>query len=131
MLPKGMTVSQLLFKTEGRIPRSTLWLRFLLPVWVLSIVVVVIDFSTGLMDEETGIGVFSGLFTLLILYPSIAVLIKRLHDRNRSGWFYLLFLVPLVNIWLAVECYFLRGTAGDNQYGEDPLSSTNKAIRES
>ncbi len=122
MLPKGMTVAQLLFSTRGRIPRSTFWLRFVLPVWVLTIIAVVIDFATGLIDVDAGIGVFSGLFTVLLIYPSIAVCIKRFHDRNRSGWFYLLLFVPLLNIWPTIELYFLRGTDGDNDYGPDPLS---------
>jgi len=121
MSPKNMTVAQFLFSPHGRIPRSTFWLRFYLPVMALAIVAAVLDVSLGTLDEESGFGLFAGLFTFLVIYPSIAVCIKRLHDRDRSGWFYLLLLVPLVNIWMGIELYFLRGTGGPNRYGPDPL----------
>jgi len=53
------------------------------------------------------------------LIPSIAVLMRRLHDTNRSGWWFLLAFVPLLNLVLLVFM-FLDGTAGDNDYGRDP-----------
>ena len=117
-----MTVSQFFLSTSGRISRSTLWLGFVLPTWVLGIIAMVIDAAMGLFDEEAGIGVLSGLFSVLLIYPSIAVSIKRFHDRNRSGWFLLLMLVPILNIWPAIELYFIRGTRGDNNFGLEPLS---------
>jgi uncharacterized membrane protein YhaH (DUF805 family) len=48
-------------------------------------------------------------------------LIKRSHDRDRSGWFILLFLVPLLNLWPLIELLFLRGTIGSNRFGPDPV----------
>jgi uncharacterized membrane protein YhaH (DUF805 family) len=54
---------------------------------------------------------------VLAIYPSIAVSVKRAHDRDRSGWFVLLGLVPLVNLWVVVELGFLAGTPGANTYG--------------
>jgi len=50
----------------------------------------------------------------------VAIYVKRLHDRNHSGWFALLLLVPLVNLWPAIEIMFLRGTRGPNRFGADP-----------
>jgi len=62
---------------------------------------------------------------LLFLYPSIVICIKRLHDPDHAGWFYLLFFVPLVNIWIGIELYFLRGTEGANRFGPDPLEGSS------
>lgn len=68
-----------------------------------------------------------GIYALAIFIPNIAVTIRRLHDRNMSGWFLLLFIVlsaiPLVGMlvgiaWLVLM--FLPGTPGPNKYGPDP-----------
>ncbi len=68
-----------------------------------------------------------GLWALAIFIPNIAVNIRRLHDRDMSGWFLLLFIVlsaiPFINIlvsigWLVLMC--LEGTRGPNKYGPDP-----------
>ena len=56
-------------------------------------------------------------FTLL---PTTFVNIKRCHDLGHSGWYYMLFPIPFVNIWLAIELSFLSGDAGPNQFGEKP-----------
>ena len=73
-----------------------------------------------------GVGLL-GLYALAVIVPSIAVTVRRLHDRNMSGWFVLLFIVlsaiPLVGIlvsigWLVLMC--LPGTPGPNKFGPDP-----------
>jgi uncharacterized membrane protein YhaH (DUF805 family) len=78
-------------------------------------------FRQGTYNEEFGIGIFGGIFWVLALYPLVSVFVKRIHDRDRAGWFFLLLFVPLVNLWPVVEIYFLKGTEGENQYGPDPL----------
>jgi len=60
-----------------------------------------------------------GLFALAIIVPYIGVGIRRLHDVNKSGWFLLLGLIPLVNFYL-LYLLVIEGTIGDNQYGPDP-----------
>lgn len=70
-------------------------------------------------------GVYGPLTSLVILaaiVPSIAVGVRRLHDQDKSGWFMLLGLIPLVGIVLLVF-FCLEGTKGPNQYGPDPLGS--------
>jgi uncharacterized membrane protein YhaH (DUF805 family) len=116
-----MSFSQLYFSTEGRIPRSTYWLKYYLPFTIIGVLSILLDLAVGTLDMEAGYGVFNTIAGLLMLWPTIAVHIKRLHDRDRSGWFYLLFLVPLVNIWVLIEVMFLKGTEGPNRFGEDPL----------
>jgi uncharacterized membrane protein YhaH (DUF805 family) len=62
-----------------------------------------------------------GLYSLLLIWPSIAIYIKRAHDRDWPWPFILLFLVPLVNFWPLIELWFLRGTIGGNRFGADPV----------
>lgn len=117
-----MSLSQLLFSTEGRIPRSTYW-YFLLAYFMIGIIALLIDIMVGtfVYVGNGGTGLFMTLISFIMMYPTFAVYIKRLHDRNRSGWFVLLAMIPFVNIWVGIEVAFLRGTYGDNQYGADPL----------
>jgi len=117
-----MSIANFLFSHKGRISRSTYWLKYFVPYLVIYIVAVVIDKNLGMFDPRTGIGTLSTIFSLLALYPSIIISIKRCHDRNRTGWFTLVGLIPLVNLWYLVEIGFLKGTTGSNKYGPDPLA---------
>jgi len=109
-----MPLSQFLFSLEGRIPRSDFWLKFHLPVAALSLLVGVVDFSTG------G-GAFMFVFSLVVFWPAIAVGVKRLHDRDKSGWMLLLLIIPLVGtIWFFIDAGCLEGTPGTNRHGPDP-----------
>lgn len=83
-----------------------------------------------------GAGLF-GLFALGILVPSIAVNVRRLHDRDMSGWWYLGFIVlsniPIVGILVAIAylvLMFLPGTPGPNRFGEDPKDPTQASVFE-
>ena len=116
-----MTISQLLFSFQGRITRSTFWLRFYLPYTIIYIICLLLDMVIGTYDKASGLGIISVIYMVAAIFPSLAVSVKRCHDRNRSGWFLLVGLIPLVNIWVLIELGFLRGTIGDNQYGPDPL----------
>jgi uncharacterized membrane protein YhaH (DUF805 family) len=107
----------LFFSLDGRIGRSTYWLKFFLPYVVVYVALVLLDLACGTIDHEAGMGVFSGVFLLLTMYSSIAVGVKRCHDRDRSGWFLLVGIVPGLNLWLLVELGLLEGTVGPNTYG--------------
>lgn len=67
----------------------------------------------------------TGLITLVLYIPfiwtSLAIAVKRWHDRDKSGWWILIGIIPLIGpIWQFVETGCLRGTMGRNQYGSDP-----------
>jgi uncharacterized membrane protein YhaH (DUF805 family) len=94
----------------------------MLPLIGLFIGAAIVDASLGTVDAADEVGLFSGLLCLVSFYPTLAVSVKRCHDRGRSAWFLLLWLLPLVNIWVAIELGCLKGTTGPNVYGEDPLS---------
>jgi|SRR4030095_10402081 uncharacterized membrane protein YhaH (DUF805 family) len=59
---------------------------------------------------------------LMFLIASIMLQVKRCHDRDKSGWFVLVALVPPLTLWYLIETLCLRGTKGSNRFGRDPLS---------
>lgn len=78
--------------------------------------------SAAIMAAMSRILIPSAIIGLVLLWPSLAVYTKRWHDRNKSGWWTLIGLIPVIGgLWLLIELGFLKGTAGPNQYGPDPL----------
>ena len=62
-----------------------------------------------------------GVGYILVLWSSLAVAVKRAHDRGKSGWWILIMLVPIVGfIWWLVDLGILEGQEGPNKYGPDP-----------
>jgi uncharacterized membrane protein YhaH (DUF805 family) len=104
---------------KGRARRKEYWF-FILFNLIASVVLTVIDFMTGLLDAELGIGLLSGLYSLAVLIPSLAVTVRRLHDTDRSGWWLLIGLVPLIGAIVLLVFMLLDGTPGDNQHGANP-----------
>lgn len=108
----------------GRARRKEYWffqLFVLLVVMVLSLA----DRMLGVLDEESGIGLLSGLFSLAMFIPSLAVSIRRLHDTDRTGWWALLYFVPLLGFLVLLVFFLQDGTRGTNRYGEDPKAGTS------
>lgn len=108
-----MDFKTLFLSPEGRINRKPYWMGLL----VLMGTSFVIQILAGVAQSPA-----IGYLSIVILVPAVMMAIKRLHDRGRSGWFYLLMIIPLVNIWIAIEILFLAGTPGPNRYGPDPLN---------
>ena len=107
---------------EGRIGRQQMWMGIIV-LFVVGIIAMVLDMILGTISAESGIGVISGIVSLISLYPSFALYAKRWHDRGKSGWWTLILIIPIVGVsWWFVECGCLRGTDGPNQYGNDPLA---------
>ena len=123
---------------EGRINRKPFWLSLLALVVVEWIVILVFgmilgtsmmgSFDPNMPPDEAASAAMKAMIPfwivgLLFLYPALAIYAKRWHDRGKSGWWTLIILVPLIgSIWFLVECGFLRGTEGPNQFGNDPLA---------
>ncbi len=80
-------------------------------------------FAVGLVLRLIGGDVLSGIFGLAVLLPGIGVAVRRLHDLDRTGWWYLLVLIPLIGALVLIFFFFIhRGTAGPNRFGPDPLA---------
>jgi uncharacterized membrane protein YhaH (DUF805 family) len=139
-----MNLGNLLFAFQGRVNRAKYWLAIL--IWVIAAVALGAIAATAI---ATGAWTLALLFYAVAIIPalvsSVAVGIKRLHDRDKSGWWFVVFyLVPIllqllgaylgplhlifalgafaITIWAFVELGCLRGTVGANQYGPDPLA---------
>jgi len=115
-----MSLSEFYFSFKGRVSRADYWLKFALPLTGILVVCFIIDSAMGTLNAELGLGLFSGIVFILSIWPSLAISVRRLKDRDRNPWLLLLNCVPIVNIWISIELYFLGGTDGSNQYGPDP-----------
>jgi uncharacterized membrane protein YhaH (DUF805 family) len=60
---------------------------------------------------------------LALLLPNLAVAVRRLHDTDRSGWWLLIALLPLIGLIVLIVFFCIRGTPGPNRFGPDPLAS--------
>lgn len=108
---------------SGRARRSEYW-YFVLFSMLAGFVLGALD---GLLvGFNSNFQPLSTIFSLLILLPSLTVAIRRLHDRDMSGWWLLLFLVPLLGAIALVVIFALPGTAGRNRFGPDPLGFSSK-----
>lgn len=102
---------------QGRSRRKEYWL-YTLFVFILSAIAAIIDRSLNFVDA--GGGPVNGVLSLALLCPGIAVSVRRLHDIDRSGWWLLLFLLPIVG-WIVLLVWACTdGTTGSNGYGVDP-----------
>lgn len=98
---------------EGRARRKEYWM-FTLFNLIFAILAMVIG---GLL--ETG-AVFYFIYVLATLIPNLSVSVRRLHDVGKSGWMYLVAIIPLVGfIWLLV-LFVTDSQPGDNEYGPNP-----------
>jgi len=103
----------------GRSRRKEYWFFVLFNILV-SMAFAVVDYFTGTYSASYGMGLLGGLYALGVFLPAIAVTIRRLHDTDRSGWWILIVLVPIIGgIWLLVLMLF-DSQPGDNKYGPSP-----------
>jgi uncharacterized membrane protein YhaH (DUF805 family) len=108
---------------SGRARRKEYWMFVLFNI-IFLIVAVILDNILGTAIEDVGYGLFYIVYSLAVLIPAIAVGVRRLHDTDRSGWWLLISLIPIIGgIWLIV-LLATAGTAGENNYGADPKAST-------
>ncbi len=103
---------------SGRARRKEYWM-FILFNFIISIVFTFIDMQVGTYDMRSGYGLISTIYSLVVLVPSIAVAVRRMHDVGKSGWF---ILIPIYNFILAVT----DGDKGANEYGPDPKDPNSK-----
>ena len=122
-----MSWKQFYFSPDGRVIRREWWFRFFLPLLVIWVGAAIVDTALYLALQYTQHAILEILFYLQF-YPWFVVNVKRFHDRNKSGWWVLITLIPILgDLWLVVECGCLRGTIGDNRYGPDPLAGNSAA----
>ena len=101
---------------SGRARRKEYWMFFLFNI----IIAFVLGFIEGLAGSSGLIGIF---YSLAVLIPGIAVSVRRLHDTDRSGWWLLIGLVPIVGAIVLLVFMVFDSQSGQNQYGEYPKES--------
>jgi uncharacterized membrane protein YhaH (DUF805 family) len=108
---------------EGRARRKEYWFFALFYVLVF-LALALVDGVTGTYNEDAGIGLLSGLYVLATLIPSLAVMVRRLHDIGRSGWWVLVGLVPLLGdiVLLVFACF--DSQPGVNRFGPNPKAES-------
>ena len=145
------------FSFSGRLNRKPYCLRSLLlvAITIISFIALFSFVGVGIAEAQNPFAILGELgivlvlvlaLYLIILVASVALAVRRLHDRDKSGWWVLVFiLLPSVlqsaagqapdlalvlqlasfaiSLWALVELGFLRGTPGPNRYGPDPLAS--------
>jgi len=109
-------MQHMLFSFNGRISRKPYWM-FMLILIVGVVVATIID--TAITGQT---GIVSVIFMLIMIWSSLAIQVKRWHDRDKSGWWVLINIVPIIGpIWAFVENGLLTGTEGNNRFGDSPL----------
>lgn len=98
---------------QGRARRKEYWMFVLFNF--------IIAFVLNLLSRFIGVfGILSGLYTLAVLIPSLAVCVRRLHDIGKSGWWLFIILVPLFGSILLIVWYCQDSQEGENAYGPCP-----------
>lgn len=122
---------EFLFGFSGRVGRGGWWLGQLAVIAILIAVVVLAVIDIGSVPKGTPadelIQHMSGSTLAAILamlaistWINVAVTIKRFHDRNKPGVWFLLYFVPYIgSLWILVECGMLAGTEGANNYDRE------------
>ncbi len=100
------------FNVQGRASRSEYWWFFLFNCLVHLVL--------GLLS----LGTLNAIYELFVLAPQITVSVRRHHDGNRSGWWLLLYIIPLIGFLVHLYWFIQKGTDGPNSFGEDPLRAT-------
>jgi uncharacterized membrane protein YhaH (DUF805 family) len=104
---------------SGRARRKEYWM-FVLFNMIFAAVAALLDNLLGMAIENVGYGLLYILYMLAVLVPSLAVMIRRLHDIGKSGWWFFISFIPLIgSIWLLV-LLVTDSQPGENQYGPNP-----------
>lgn len=119
------TVLQQKYATfSGRARRSEFWF-FALFSAIVRTIANIIDAIIHSGDTTRG-GIVSTIVALLLIIPSLAVGARRLHDTGRSGWWWLIALIPLVGI-IVLIVFWVQDSKPDNQYGPNPKALGGEA----
>ena len=96
----------------GRAHRTEFWMFFLIAL--------IIGVVLAVLDRIIGKDILSALFSLATLVPWLALGARRLHDTNRSGWWQLIGLVPVIGLIVLIVFFVADSEPGDNRFGPNP-----------
>lgn len=104
------------FEFDGRARRKEFWYFYLFSLIVSLFIVYIL----GIFLSERTVTVLDGLFSLVVLIPTLSLTWRRLHDIGKSGASFFLVLIPIVGIIILIVRWAKDGTVGENKYGPDP-----------
>lgn len=111
------TLQQRFFSYQARLNRQPYLLRNII-LWLINVV------AALLLEVDMAVPIILGaVLSIAAGISNIMLTIRRLHDIGKSGWWILLFFVPLVNVIFYLYVYLKKGTDGPNEYGPDPLEN--------
>ncbi len=114
------------FSFHGRINRTTFW-AYSIPMIAYQVFMNFADHDMVPFANNAFVSLIIALISLFLIWPNLALGVKRMHDRDKSGWWLLIGLIPLIGaIWLLVSLGFMKGTEGSNKFGEDPFVEYEK-----
>ena len=121
-----------IFSFDGRIGRMR-YLAYGIGVnFILMAVMIPLGGATAVMGGEAGTSMLGmlviGIFYIATFVISIMFAKRRLNDLNRSGWWFLLFLIPIINLLMAIYILFFPGTGGDNNFGPAPVANSTGVL---
>ena len=111
----AISPARILFSFQGRVPRKVYWLYGVLGPLLASAMLEMLLGIVGVGERKAELAI-----SLLLVWPCAAVAVKRWHDRDKSGWWVLINLIPLIGLlWSLVENGLRRGSVGANRFGPD------------
>lgn len=120
-----MTFIEMMFSFKGRIGRLTYWGISFALLAIEFVGIFILDTMDKAISGSSQSGSSDFIFLLLLIFTGfifwslLAISVKRWHDRDKSGWWMLVGLIPIIGgWWVTIELGFLKGTEGANQYGE-------------
>lgn len=99
---------------NGRSTRGDYW-------WVVLCNIIIsagLGFIGGLLDIERITATIAGIYSVAIIVPGLAIVVRRLHDINKSGWYYFMLLIPIAGPFIVLAYMLTDSVNENNQYGE-------------
>ena len=148
-----MSLAEQMFSFEGRLRRRDFWISsivlwiavFAVSSCVLGLLAVHLGLTSASQPVDAPALVTGGIISVLVLlaigfialWPALAIGMKRCHDRDKSGWWllvwYALTMIPFLGIfalaWQVIELGFIDGTQGSNRFGPSPKGIGADAAR--
>ena len=103
------------FVWEGRATMAEFWWFELAQLLILV--------AAAIIDQIIGTGVLYIIAAIALILPAIAVLVRRLHDTDRTGWWFWIYLLPVIGLIVILVFTLTGGDEGDNKYGPNPYGS--------
>lgn len=104
---------------NGRAHREEFWMFVAVNLGIMIVLAIVADLLH--------LRILSTIYALAVLIPSLAVGARRLHDTNRTGWWQLIGLVPVLGLLVLIYFFIQDSDTGANQYGQNPRASAAAA----